>query len=357
MNTWVQQEGGYDAYSPEIDKKLKENQAWWRNKIKGFGFDFVDRIYPANAEGFKNHSLNYHNLEWTVEGALDFIDQSKNDNFFLYFAPTLHHIPHPQESLLQGDPTMTIAGKIDKIPDCMPSRKNIYEDVVKKGYDPKTAYCTWLDEGIGAIINKLKKEGLYENTIIVFCSDHQVLDKASIYEGGIRTPMMISWPKRIKGGYVCNELAQNTDFAPSILSACGIDITPHNFDGKDIIPMLESQKGKTHDDLFFEIGWTKSVCTERYKYIALRYPPNIQEEIDAGKLHYHCSFLKPQQHNSLLRHPNFWEPDQLYDLIKDPEETTNLAYIDEYQDILADMKSRLNSYIKSFDNQPFGEFS
>lgn len=71
---------------------------------------------------------------------------------------------------------------------------------------------------------------------------------------------------------------------------------------------------------------------------------------------YHAPNLEAHQHNSLLWHPAFWEPDQLYDLHVDPKEVINLAYEPEYADILVDMKSRLKRWLTTFGNHPFGEF-
>jgi arylsulfatase A-like enzyme len=355
---WIEAEHQFDPKEPDVIKELQKVQRKWSEDIKRFGFDYAERIYFSNTQSFRNRAMNVHNLEWTVEGALDFIEQNRREPFFLYFAPTLHHDPHPQNTLLGADPRMSPAGYLDKAPDVMPSREDIYKKVKDGGYDVRTAFLTYLDEGIGAILNKLKESGVYDDTLIIFCSDHQLTSKTSLYDNGVRTPMIISWPKVIEPGQVCDELVQNTDFLPTILSACGIRVPQEAvIDGKDLMPMLKKQRQSIHNDLFFELGWTRAVCTKKYKYLALRYPQYILDKIEAGEHFYHFTPLEFYQISIMLRHPDYFDADQLYDLEKDPDETNNLAKNNEYKDILDRMKNRLDSYLKSFPSHPFGEFN
>ena len=355
-NPWVASKDQPDPKDPKVAKILRHNHDCFRKAIKATGFDYAESIYFGNPESFGIHALNIHNMEWVTEGALNFIDRNRDNPFFLYFSPTLHHLPHPQESLLQADPKLTAAGYIEKAPDVQPPRDKVMQRVVAAGCKPETAYCTWLDDGIGAMLNRLKELNLYDNTMIIFCSDNQTPAKVTLYEGGVRVPLMISWPDRIKPGRVSNRLAQNIDFLPTILDACGITPPPGaNYDGKSLMPMLLGQKEKIHDRLFFEIGWTRAVCTERWKYLALRYSDSAKEAIKKGESLYHDIALKPHQHKVLLDHPNFWDPDQLYDLRTDDIETTNLADDPRYADVLKDMKSELSGWLKTFGNHPFGE--
>ena len=355
---WVASKDKYDPRDPKISKILRHNHDCFRKSIKDCGFDYAESIYFGNPESFGNHALNIHNAEWVTEGALNFINQNKNKPFFLYFSPTLHHLPHPQESLLQADPRITPAGYLDKAPNVQPPRAQVMQRAIAAGCAPETAYCTWLDDSIGAVLNSLKELNLDDNTMIIFCSDNQTPAKVTLFEGGVRVPFMIRWPDRIKPRQVSSRLAQNIDFLPTILDACGI--TPPlgvNYDGKSLMPMLLGQKDKIHDHLFFEIGWTRAVCTERWKYLALRHSESAKKLIEKGESLYHDTALKPHQHKVLLEHPNFWDPDQLYDLRTDNIETVNLAYDPKHADTLSDMKAKLSTWLKTFGDHPFGEFA
>ncbi|MCE5250973.1 sulfatase-like hydrolase/transferase [bacterium] len=358
-DAWTKVDGEADLHDPKITEILRYNHDRYREAIQSCGFDYAESIYFGNPESFNNHQLNIHNLEWVVKGALDFIDQNRDKPFFLYFAPTLHHIPHPQESLVQSDPRITAAGYLDKAPDVMPTRKDVIKRVTAAGYRPETAFCTWMDDGIGVLLKKLDDLKLTENTLILFVSDNATIAKGTLFEGGIRIPFMAQWKGKIRGGQVTESLVQNIDLAPTIFDACGVQKpAAMEIDGASLMPLLLGRKKTIHDELFFEIGWTHAVCTDRWKYTALRYSKEAQEEAKkTGKRFYHNRALEPHQHKVLLEHPNFWDPDQLYDLSIDEDEVVNLAYDPEYSQTLGDMKGRLKRWLATFGNHPFGEFT
>jgi len=169
---------------------------------------------------------------------------------------------------------------------------------------------------------------------------------------------MVRWTGQIPGGQICSSLAQNIDFTPTIFDACGVN-KPSNMhiDGTSLLPMLLGRSNAVHDELFFEIGWTRAVCTERWKYLALRYSKSALELWKKrGSWIYHNRALAPHQHNVLLEHPNFFDPDQLYDLSVDSDEIVNLAYESAHSAELSDMKGRLKRWLLTFGNHPFGEF-
>ena len=357
-HAWTAVPSEADPRDPKISRILRHNYERCRREIKACGFDYAESIYWNNPESWCNHPLNIHNMEWVAQGALDFITQNKDRPFFLYMAPTLHHIPHPQESLLQADPRITVAGYLDKAPDVMPPRREIINRVKAAGYAPETAYCTWLDDAIGVVLNRLKELNLAEDTLVILFSDHQTHAKGTLYEGGVKSPCMIRWTRQIPGRQACHSLVQNIDFVPTIFDICNItESSSMHIDGTSLKSMLLGQQQAVHEQLFFEIGWTRALCTERRKYLALRYSKSAKELAKRRERPlYHNLALEPHQHNVLLEHPNFWDPDQLYDLHVDSTETTNLAYDPLYADTLADMKGRLRRWLKTFGNHPFGEF-
>jgi uncharacterized sulfatase len=99
------------------------------------------------------------------------------------------------------------------------------------------AMCEWWDETCGELLTHLDKEGLAENTVVIYLTDNgwiQSVDKPqyaprskrSPYEGGIRTPIMIRWPGKIEPRRDDSTLVSSLDIAPTILAACGLDSTP-----------------------------------------------------------------------------------------------------------------------------------
>jgi Arylsulfatase A and related enzymes len=356
---WKPLKNDLDPRASEVSRVLEHNQRVHSEHIKKFGFDYAERIM-TNTESYQSRALNYHNPEWIAEGAIEFIDQNRNRPFFLYCNHTLHHIPHPQESLFNADPRVTIGGYLERAPQVMPSRREIVEMVKREGFAEETAYCTWLDLALGAVLIRLGELGLTDDTLIIFFSDNNIVAKGTIYEGGVHVPCMISYPRAVPGGRHSTRLIQNIDFAPTIFSLCGAPApTGMKMDGVDVMPMLTGQKESVHSELFFEIGWSRACCTERWKSLALR-PTASAEELRKSKSGqfpwiYHARSLEPQQHHALIWHPAFFYPDQLYDLSVDPDELVTLSQNPEHAQVLKDMKERLRRWLVTFDH-PFGEF-
>jgi N-sulfoglucosamine sulfohydrolase len=233
--------------------------------------------------------------------------------------------------------------------------------VKREGFPEKTAFCTWLDMAFGSVIRRLAELGLTDDTMIVFISDNNIVNKGTIYEGGVNVPCMISHPRSVPGGRNSARLIQNIDLAPTIFSLCGVaKPADMHIDGVDAMPMLRGEKETVREEAFFEIGWSRACCTERWKYLALR-PTKSAEEFRTSKKGefpwiYHARSLEPQQHHALIWHPAFYYPDQLYDLSVDPDELVNLSEKPERAGTLGEMKGRMKRWLGTFDH-PFGEFA
>ena len=144
----------------------------------------------------------------------DFIEEAGDKPFFLWYAPFLPHLPHnPPERLLkkyraQGRPL-----------------------AVAKYF----AMCEWLDETVGQLVGHLEAKGLAQNTVILFVTDNGWVQteemrlwyegraKVSPYEAGMRTPIMVRWPGKVKAGRDEETLVSSIDLAPTMLAAAGID--------------------------------------------------------------------------------------------------------------------------------------
>ncbi|MBW2408283.1 MAG: sulfatase-like hydrolase/transferase, partial [Deltaproteobacteria bacterium] len=109
-----------------------------------------------------------------------------------------------------------------------------------------------IDEGVGMIMNKLDELGLAENTVLIFTSDNGGEDrvtsnaplragKSTLYEGGIREPLIIYWPEVVKTSTVCNTPTCNIDFYPTFLQLAGLRPDPRqHLDGVSILPLLKN---------------------------------------------------------------------------------------------------------------------
>ena len=375
-----------DPSDPRVAALLADNQRRQIAACKAHGFDYAASLYQANILGHSHLGLHYHNMDWVAKGALNFIELNRSRPFFLWMATTLHHGPSPQESFEKNDRRITEAGLLAKPLRVLPSNEDILRRVRAAGCSPKTAYCTWLDDGIGAVLKKLDELGIAEKTVVFYLNDHGVeRGKGSLYEGGVRTPFMMRWKGHIRGGLVIDELVQNIDIVPTVLELCGVK-RPEGMqlDGRSLVPLLEDQNDGWRNSLYLEIGLTRGIVTKTHKYIAFRIPPEYEEiglaekmammerysqnkksrgksthksKLDAGAPWTHMGSVpggNNTEWNPISKYPHYFDADQLYDLRFDPHEQKNLADEPEHGQILQGLQSQLKEYLRNVPG-PFGE--
>jgi arylsulfatase A-like enzyme len=353
-----------DPNDPRIKQTLRANYEKAVASVKKSGFDYVASLYALNPGPGKPvpkmfwmpKALQMHNMEWVTEGAVNFIEQNKDKPFFLYVAPTLTHAP-PADVALASDPRTTPLGYIDTPPKTHPTREEMREMV--KGLEPRQAAAVWLDANVGTILKKLDELGIADNTLVMMASDNGRNGKFASYDGGARTMLLARWKNGIPAGKVCDKLVSNVDFAPTILELAGI--TPPKdlvLDGQSITAALRGGDYR-RDSLYVEITTERAVVTDDgWKYIAVRYPPDIQKQVDAGKKFAH--WCEPIEVSNTMgadkAFPGYFDQDQLYDLKADPDEQKNLARDPAQQQRLTRMKDLLRQYSAKLPHQ-FGEFT
>lgn len=147
----------------------------------------------------------------------------------------------------------------------------------------KLAAMTWaVDRGIGKVVDKLKKEGMYENTLIFFLSDNGGAHnnqssnyplkgfKGNKYEGGIRVPFFITMGGKYKGTF--DGLSSSLDIFSTSIAAAGIDkeSLKNPIDGVDLIPYISGEmSGNPHDILFWRKEKSSAVRMGDYKLISV----------------------------------------------------------------------------------------
>ena len=364
-----------DPKSSEVNQAMQHNHRFWSNRLLDFGFDYANGIYAANLRELYNDSLNVHNVEWKNRAALEFIEQAAGEPFFLYYSETVPHGPAPWISRdgayvhgLDANPGFTGEGYVEDPFSNMPAREQILHEVIAAGKNPDHAWLSWFDHAVGSVVRKLEEKGILENTLIVICSDHGNYNygKSTIYEGGVRIPLMMYWPAGIKAGSRYDEMVQNTDFTPTFLELAGIDLTGiADLDGVSLKPTLAGAREAVHDQLYFEIGFARGVMTKDWKYIAVRYDEEAQRQIDKGVIFTGWNghtYTKPYYirnthlgYHSVLLNPNYFEADQLYDLRNDPREKNNVFL--KYPDKSEEMQNILKEQLSSFPERPYAEFT
>ncbi len=359
-----------DPRDPKINARMRRNHQKWAYEIRRHGFDFADGIYAANLKELQCDALNVHNLDWTVAKAFKFLEDNKDNPFFLYFSTTLHHGPAPWANRfsLNADPRMTGEGFVKEGFDVLPSREDVLRRNRAAGFKDRDAYALWLDDGVGALLDKIRSLGLERDTLFVFVPDHGSYrhGKATLYDYGMRVPMLLQWKGTIKPGTKYDGLVANIDLAPTIMDVCGIEPpADYQFDGISFKPILFGERKPLRDVLFAELGHSRAVKTKRWKYIAIRYPDDIEKRINQGRLFNGFKGEKLKRpyltrnghlgHYAAAKNPNYFQPDQLYDLKADPEEHRNIMA--QKPEVVRNLQKALSRALKQFKNRPFGEFS
>jgi len=358
-----------DPNDSAVKKRLQQSYELLLRSIRETGFDYAASAYHGNVDdGAKGPGkpgnlpvpLRVHNMEWVTAGALEFIEQNANRPFFLYLAPTLVHGPSPLASLTKADPRATSLGFLDKAPQVQPSRQSVLERVKAAGVAPAQAGVTWLDDGVGAVLDKLAKLGLAERTLVLLAGDNGNVAKFTCYDGGALMPFLARWPGKIRPGSVCDKLTANIDLAPTILEVCGIKPPAEAaFDGQNIWPALQGNAAYQRASLMLEITTERAIVSEDgFKYLAVRYKPAVLEQMAKGvKFNHWCQPMDQSTHsyNAEKNYPAYWDADQLYDLRQDPQEQKNLAAQPSQKERLEKMKALLRQYSAGLPHS-FGEF-
>ncbi|MCF8226035.1 MAG: sulfatase-like hydrolase/transferase [Bacteroidales bacterium] len=363
------------AADPEIAGLVAHNYEVARRAILDMGFDYADAIFNNNPRFLGLYDLAVQNTDWIAEKGIEFISQESDKPFFLYFATTVPHGPTDPEHSYEADPRMTAKGIIEKAPDVLPARYTLEERIKEAGLEGTgRENILWLDDAIGALLDQLEASGELENTIIFFFNDHGQRAKGTVYQHGVLNPGII-WKKGgFEVGDVCDQTVSNVDFVPTILDMAGVEYEPDAFDGRSFIAALAGEEMDEPGTQYYELGFARGVRKGKYKYIAVRYPgyalnwtaaqrdsvldayniPRLEKSMDICNedptLPFSHLMLIPgggtAEHQSYGKYPGYFDPDQLYDLEKDPDEQVNLAGDPEYKEVLEDMKNELQKYVE-----------
>ncbi|VGO19364.1 sulfatase family protein [Pontiella sulfatireligans] len=356
-----------DPFDPKTQAFLQSKQAAEVQSVLNNGFDYAASIYAGNVPGHMPIKMEAHNQDWITKGGIDFLDlAAKQDKpFYLHFCSTLNHGPGPAGHKYSANPLFTPGGVLKEELNVQPGRNTIPKRLKAAGYNIKGdhADALWLDDGINAIVSKIEVMGKLDNTIIFFFVDNGMEAKGALYEGGAHVPAFV-WAKNLKGGWRTEQLLGNIDFAPTVYDLCGIPATSQpKMDGKSFVEILNSVNKPIHDAIHLQIGSSRAVLKDGFKYIAWRVHPDREANFDiptSGKPKslYHIASTRGGRSLEKKIPKNYacyWDADQLYDLEKDPNEQNNLAKNPEYAPKLAMMKRLLSEQLKG---QPgsFGEF-
>jgi arylsulfatase A len=264
---------------------------------------------PARAPGeYLTDRLN--------QEAVDFIGRNAGQPFFLYLG---HYAPHT---------------KLDGKPDLVARYKSRPEAGEKKNNPILAAMLESIDEGVGKILEDLRRRGLDRDTLVVFNSDNggettvttnaQLRGgKSQVYEGGLRVPLVARWPGRIPAGQVSATPVVSTDYYPTLVELGGGSAPQgHILDGVSIAPLLRNPQGKLKER---DLCWYYPLAEDHF--LGGKSAMSIRDA--RWKM---IEFLKTGEK-------------QLFDLAADPSETRDLAAA--RPEVVREMSRRLAAWSKA----------
>jgi uncharacterized sulfatase len=262
--------------------------------------------YAASFNGSEPFEPGGYITDYYTDEAVKVIDNNKDRPFFLYLG---HFAPH--------NPLQSLRKDYEKHSHMENHTLQVYAGMIEA-----------LDRSIGKILSALEKNGLTENTLIIFASDNGGagyigLDdinkpyrgwKLTHFEGGMHIPFFAKWPAKIKKDMKYNKRIHHTDIFSTILGAANIEPPKEiTIDGVNLIPFLTNEKrGEPHETLYWKNVTYQAIIHDNWKLMRSKYPK---------------------------------EKEYLYNLEKDPYEQNNLALLEPEIKIL--LHEKLNTHIES----------
>lgn len=314
------------------DNRFMFNRGHWKN------FELTENgpRVGARKNGQPTYSVGGANEEtfatdFLIDRAIEFVNENKSRPFcYMISLPD----PHGPDSVRAPYDTMYDEQSYEK-----PTTYDVDERTIPKwgmpdkkskfGQSKYYGMVKCIDDNIGKLIDSLKAAEVFEDTIIVFTSDHGDLrgehhrqNKGIAFEGSARIPFLIHYSAGVAKGTVVDHALSSVDFAPTLMSLCGVK-TDAKFHGRDFSGLLKNSN-MNWDDIAFVRGtgeassWLMAV-TDQYKLVI-------------------SNSDKP------------W----LFDLERDPDELVNFVDFPAYRDVLKKMGSQLKRYVKEFSDPMSG---
>lgn len=243
-----------------------ENREYLNNKnIIQPGTKLDHSADPFDEISYQKFIQNDYAPDLMFREILSFVDKNKKNPFLLMWTTPIPHVP------LQA-PKKWIDHYVGKFGDEQPYLGETGYYPARYPHATYAAMISYLDEQVGLLIEHLKKNDLYENTLIIFTSDNgptfnggsdspwfqsagpfkseRGWGKASLHEGGIRVPFVAAWPGKIKAGSISNHMTAVWDIMPTFAEILKMNVAT---DGISFLPELTGKKQiKTHDYLYWE---------------------------------------------------------------------------------------------------------
>jgi arylsulfatase A-like enzyme len=263
-----------------------------------FGLPYSHDIHPFHTNNKKYHfpPLPLLEMETVIEldpnadfltkriteRAVAFIEKHKDTPFFTYVPHPIPHRPLHASPAFMKDVAPAIKDELTREGEGVDyrTRDKLYRQAVAE-----------IDWSVGQILDALKKNGLDDNTVVIFTSDNGPRigsarplkgGKGSTFEGGMRMPTVIRWPSKIPAGIVNDELLTAMDLLPTFARLAGAEIPSDRvIDGKDVWPVLTGKAKSPHEAFFYHRGKTlEAVRSGSWKLRVRNGKPTVLYHLD-----------------------------------------------------------------------------
>lgn len=322
---------------------IQHEAGWYLDLKQGAeAIGYQEEISRDNS-GFRQEDL----VDWDKENAMEVCKwlrrYDRKKPFFLSYGMYATHRRFPDK--IDKDIAPDYAVPPYPIPDSPETRADF------AGYlmSVKSA-----DACFGQVISCMEEEGLLDDTIVLFTTDHGLANpfaKCTLFDSGIGVNLMLRIPGSQANGSVFDSLVSQIDVFPTLCDLLGTQ-KPEWLEGVSLEPLLKGEQGEVREEIFAEVNFHTSyepircVRTKRYKYI--RYYDKEWLKINRSNIDESPSkdFFSQRGLDLQTKYE-----EALYDLIYDPGERCNLAGREEYEEIRKDMAGRLEK-IQEKTNDP-----
>lgn len=270
----------------------------------------------------------------TAAKAVELIEQHAREPFFLAVGFVRPHVPFVSPKRY-FEPFLPYEKRL--LPPKMPGD---WDDIPKPGINYKTslnmkmdirrqqkalggyyAAVSFMDAQVGKVLDALEKSGQRDNTIVIFTSDHgyhlgehDFWAKVSLHDESAKVPLIISVPG--KQPAVCDSLTELLDLYPTVASLCGLDV-PSRLQGKDISPLLDDPTRKVREAAFSVAPSSKGFLLREQQWAYIQYG----EDASGGM--------------------------ELFDMVRDPRQYTNLVDRPEHRATVQDFRQKLAAKLQA----------
>ncbi|MFW5985534.1 MAG: sulfatase-like hydrolase/transferase [Halanaerobiaceae bacterium] len=315
---------------PEFNYRTKpiplEYRGGWKDYwLAADALEYTSHGYDGHFFDAEMNRVDFegYRVDCQTDFVLDYLKQQDGEKPFFLFTSFLE--PHHQNDMntYQGPEGSREKFKDFKVPGDLAGTKGDW----RENYPDYLGCCHSIDQNVGRIRAQLEEQGLAENTIIIYTSDHgshfrtrNGEYKRSCHEASIHIPMIIYGPG-FRGGKRIDELVSLIDLPPTLLRLAGLKV-PDYMQGQPLQKLLADENEEWPQEVFVQISEShvgRAIRTQKWKY-AVR---------------------APEKEGSKHSQSNVYVEDFLYDLENDPHEKNNLVNDPQYAEIRKELASRL----------------